>query len=385
MSTQSEKKQEPKKKRQHFVPKSYLKFFSYDGGTRIHLIHLETLRPIVAVGLKEQCYDDYFYGKDGKMENAFAPLEGESARVIDAIISSGKLPAPASPDDIILRTNICLQWGRTRTQAENAEELFNRTVKALFRNDWRAEGITDHQIDEVTFGSEKPAAASVGAAADMVPFMNDLAAKLVDAGQHGEFVTSDAPVVFLNPYYFGKYSGGLTGLNAAGLVIVFPVSPRYLIVLYDKSYYRVGSPSKNTVVLESAGDVAELNKLQALYAESNVYFRDSGRSTEYVRLLSEVVRLRRTQENVAREASLPGTQPGLLVHAFRTAVNYNPRLSFLTLLNKWRGKTGAVDKIPRRNSAMAALFDDYQRERAAGRAQRGFLEYILGLDPDPID
>lgn len=380
MSTEPEKKQEPKKKRQHFVPKSYLKYFSYDGGPRIHLIHLETLRPILAVGLKEQCYDNYFYGKDGKMETVFAPLEGENARVLNKIINDEKLPAPASPDDIVLRTHICMQWGRTRCQAENADDLFNKTVKAMFKDDWRAEGITDQQIDEVSFGSEKPAVVSVGAAADMVPFMNDLAAKLIDSGQHGEFVTSDVPVVFLNPYYFGKYSGGLTGINTAGLVIVFPVSPRFLVVLYDKSYYRVGSPSKNTIALDSAVDVAELNKLQALYAESNVYFRDSARAADYVALFSGLGRLRRTQENVAKEAALRGAQPGVLIHGFRTAVNYNPKFSFIKLLNKWRGNAGAVDQIPRRDPVMAAWFDEYQRERLEGREERGFLAYILSLD-----
>src|SRR2546427_219268 len=68
--------QEAKKKRQHYVPKLILRRFSPDERS-LTMVVLGTGKRIENASLKEQYYEDYFYGKDGAIEEAFAQLEGK--------------------------------------------------------------------------------------------------------------------------------------------------------------------------------------------------------------------------------------------------------------------------------------------------------------------
>ena len=131
---------QPKKKRQHYVPKFYLRHFSFDDGSRLHLIHTRKLREITGISLKEQCYDDYFYGKDPRVENALQDMEGVTAEVFRTIIANQRLPQRGTPDEFILRTFICLQWGRTKSHAETSEAMFNKMLKTAYGSTWRANG-----------------------------------------------------------------------------------------------------------------------------------------------------------------------------------------------------------------------------------------------------
>jgi len=368
---------EPKKKRQHFVPKFYLRNFSFDGGERLHLVHLETLRSIPRVGLKGQCYEDYFYGKDPTVENALQDMEGVTAELFRRIIADERLPARGTPDDLIFRTFVCLQWGRTKSHAERSEALFSKALKTVYGPAWRAAGITQEQIDDVEFGTEKPGLQSLGITADMVPFMGDLESKLVVAGNLGEFVTSDAPVVLTNPYYLGRFPGGVAGLNVRGLAILFPISPRLLAVLYDGDCYRIGAPGKRVVPLASRSDLIALNNFQCLNANDAIYFHDETVAPGHLAEFAKVIRLRSRDCGVVIEA--PSAQPAdssSVLHTYQADVSYRPQFSFLSLLRKRRGETGDVTRLEERNPEVANLFEEYQREVNAGTSKRGFLDYF---------
>lgn len=369
---------QPKKKRQHFVPKFYLRHFSFDGGDRLHLIHTGKLRAISGIGLKGQCYDDYFYGKEPVVESALQDMEGVTADVFRRIIANQRLPDRGTPDDFVFRTFLCLQWGRTKSHAEMSEAMFNKMLKTAYGPEWRANGITQEQIDEVHFGTAYPGLFSLGMASEMVPFMGDLESKLVLANAHGEFVTSDAPVALYNPYLLDRYPGGVTGLNVRGLVIFYPISPDLLAVFYDRACYRVGPPHARVVPLSSRGQLIALNNFQFLHADDAVYFRNETLAVDHVREFSKVAGMRRDDRNVVQEAQStePGDHSSLLI-SYRAEFPYRPPFSFLTLLRKRRGETGAVSQIEERNPEILALFGQYQSDLNAGRSKRGFLDYYL--------
>jgi hypothetical protein len=377
--TESEKSQKgPKKKRQHFVPKFYLRNFSFDGGAQLHLIHAEDLRAIPEVGLKGQCYDDYFYGKEPMVENALENLEGVTAEVFRAIIAKQRLPEWGTPDDFVFRTFVCLQWGRTKLHAETSEAMFDKMLKTAYGPAWRAKGITQAEIDEVYFGTERPGLFSLSTASEMVPFMGDLESKLVVANGHGEFVVNDAPVVLTNPYLLGRYPGGVTGLNVRGLAMFLPISPQLLAVLYDRKCYRVGSPGARVVPLTCRSDLVAMNNFQFLHADDAVYFRDERMALDYLREFAKVAGMRRKDRTVVDEAfsTMPGDNSSLLI-SYRADFSYRPALSFLSLLRKRRGETGDVTQIEERNPEVAQLFEQYQRQMKAGVCERGFLDYFM--------
>ena len=63
------------KKRQHYVPKFYLKLFSWDDKKLINIYNISHKQIIPNGTLEKQCYEDYFYGKDLVIENSFGTIE----------------------------------------------------------------------------------------------------------------------------------------------------------------------------------------------------------------------------------------------------------------------------------------------------------------------
>ena len=82
----------PTNKKHHYVPRFHLKNFSSDGKL-INLYNIASDKVIIGGNLKNQCYKDYFYGKEKRTEKALGVLEGAAAVVLKKIIGSGSLPS----------------------------------------------------------------------------------------------------------------------------------------------------------------------------------------------------------------------------------------------------------------------------------------------------
>ena len=112
----------------------------------------------------------------------------------------------------------------------------------------------------------------------LAPLAVDLRAHLFINTTLREFITSDDPVVLHNQYCQGITGEGVKGWNCRGLQAFWPISPRKLIVLYDRDVYVVPESSSGSRVskLSHEFDVAQLPSFQILNAHHNVYF--AGRS-----------------------------------------------------------------------------------------------------------
>lgn len=67
-------------KRQHFLPKFYLKNFAIDEEKKaISLFNHRTVKYIPRATIKGQAYDDYLYGNDGVVEKDLQSFEGAAA------------------------------------------------------------------------------------------------------------------------------------------------------------------------------------------------------------------------------------------------------------------------------------------------------------------
>lgn len=62
------------KKKQHYVPKFYMKNFA-DSKKNVSVYNLKSKKVIADVPYNSQCYKDYFYGKDHVLEDEFAKKE----------------------------------------------------------------------------------------------------------------------------------------------------------------------------------------------------------------------------------------------------------------------------------------------------------------------
>jgi hypothetical protein len=259
------------KKRQHFVPKFYLKRFTPDEKL-INLYNLKSRKKVIGASLKEQCYENYFYGKDLKLENALGDAEGEIAKVFQALDHFRRPPQWGSPGHFVIVIHILMQHSRTLYAAESVNETTDKLSKAIMAKQMQEE----HGIDIAKYkiGMTGASTYSLPIEISAYPLLYDLQCKLLINRTATEFITSDNPVVLYNQFMDYRTEVSNCGFASKGLQIFFPLDKEKLIALYDHRVYRLGSNSNFTIELSHTNDVDALNILQFCSAHENIYFND---------------------------------------------------------------------------------------------------------------
>jgi len=104
----------PEKKKQHTVPKFYLKFFSNKKDNKtIGIFNIKSERFIRNGSLESQACKDYFYGKDKKIEDALQVIESEASRIFTSLIRDFRLPDKGTSDYFTLIVHTVYQASRT--------------------------------------------------------------------------------------------------------------------------------------------------------------------------------------------------------------------------------------------------------------------------------
>lgn len=257
-------------KKQHFVPKFYLKRFSQNGKS-INMFNVKSERHINGADIKGQCYRDYFYGKDLVLEKALSQVEGEMGRILESVRSQGMLPARQSFALNTLFFYVLLQHSRTEQFIGVLDAQISGAVKSLVNPSMLAQGYSPQDLEKVRLTIKEAAGLALRQAAMIFPLFLDLDCKLVRITNDQEFITSDSPVVFYNQLLSFQKTGG-AGIASKGLQVFFPLDPKHLAILYDHDVYRVGAPKSCVIEIANSNDVSELNCLQFVHALHNVYF-----------------------------------------------------------------------------------------------------------------
>jgi hypothetical protein len=325
----------PEQKRQHFVPQFYLRNFSVDPNRK--LICLYALRSGVLkrdVPIKEQGYEDYYYGKDNGVESALGKLEQVVSPIIARALTDNLLPTPGSADHAALLKFVILQHDRTPARAAVLNEAMEKTIKTL------ANGFEDLRNKAREFemdGKETPLIA-LASAEELSQFANDLAWKLAGNKTSRPFLASDHPAVFYNQFLeTRKEGGGITGIASRGLQIFFPLGPRHLLMLYDKNVYRVGGRKQFDAYIETSieSDVAGFNSLQAANADEVLYFSADASDSHVREAIERGMPFRPSEKTVVRE--LPAIGPngeaiGSIIDCSPNDVRLGFRPSFCAIL-----------------------------------------------------
>lgn len=167
-----------------------------------------------------------------------------------------------------------------------------------------------------------PVAIPMSLVGSVLPIAEDLRMHLLVNETDREFITSDDPVVLHNQYCEGITWQGVSGWNATGLQIFFPLSPTQLVVLFDADTYKLGRSHRGETVtrLTNERDIAQLNSLQILNAHHNVYFAGFCGAGKAISECRELARRRpktRTTfvETEAKETDDPETS-GSILHMY---------------------------------------------------------------------
>lgn len=340
----------PKNKKHHYVPKFYLRLFSRDKKS-ICLYNLPKQLHVVNASLKNQCYQDYFYGKEKTTESALAGMEGEIARLYSLINNHNSLPPPLSEHHVAMVMSVLIQYGRTKYQADALDEMHDKIFKHTFKEKIESE-LEGVNLDDHIIGIKDVAQYSLGLMTQHYPLLLDLGYKLLVNKTGVEFITSDNPVVMYNQLLSFRKMGGNTGLSCKGLLISFPVSPGKLIIMYDDNVYRVGGETKSVIEVTSEKDVYDLNALQACSCYENIYFMNPNQN---VAALYRKVRpfLREHKSNIK---VFPGpseeNRRSEYIISYREDIRFNLNLSFLGLRKSAKEWRSSFQKLRRQPAAI---------------------------------
>ncbi|PSB29751.1 hypothetical protein C7B70_17685 [Chlorogloea sp. CCALA 695] len=145
------------------------------------------------------------------------------------------------------------------------------------------------------FSLNQPTHANLRQAALLLPFTFDLHFKLIVNQTRKPFITSDHPVVLYNQFLEDKKSyGSNTGIACKGLEIFIPLSPSHLLIFFDGNVYKIGSKSNFLVVITSETDVENLNLLQCISANENLYFNQEVTELQISHLMRRATQYRNT-------------------------------------------------------------------------------------------
>lgn len=253
------------KKRQHFVPQFYMRNFANDkGGLTIYNISKDSI--ISDAPYSSQCYKDYFYGKDLCIEDMLSKLELNWNTVIKKMIAHN----PLDTGDIEYIKQFAL-FQRQRTlgeysyRKEERHELLRIYGEMLckykgFPFDKEVEKICAKYVEKETTPAE-----SVGLSFRLMKYVSDLELLVITYNTKKQLIFSDVPVIAINQFFSHSI-----GYGCMGLVLLFPISPHQLAVLYDKKMY----PCFKQVQYTSSDDEDEvdtLNQLQYISAEKAMF------------------------------------------------------------------------------------------------------------------
>lgn len=257
-------------KNQHYVPRFYMKHFSaiVNIGTRKEkaLISFYQFKDSLfkdSVPTASICSEDYFYDEDGTIENKLAEKEKKWSGVIYKI-NNDEILTRSEIDDIrefaiyqLMRTKAIL--GHTHEIAktiltetlDNQNDSLNESIKELIGEKVEKEITPEYNLELVK---------------DCLPLVHDLTMKVVNNKTDVSFITSDVPVIVINPLGIER-----AGLGDIGTVIFFPVSQKKMVIFYDSKLY--GNLKTEIQDLEC---INAFNKYQYISADERILALNSG-------------------------------------------------------------------------------------------------------------
>ncbi len=224
-------------KNQHYVPRFYMKHFSNikNMGTRKEkvLISFYQFKDDIFkkdIPTNSICSEDYFYDQDGKLENTLADMETRWSKALKSAIDEN-----CTIDDIeSIREFVIYQICRTKAMLFHNREIVTTIMKGILKQQF--EDIVDEDVVkeslENKIQNEITPEFGLSNVKEIIPVIRDLEMKIITNETKMRFITSDVPIIIINP--LGIYSAGL---GSVGEVVFFPISPWKVIFFYDAKLF----------------------------------------------------------------------------------------------------------------------------------------------------
>lgn len=270
------------KKNQHYIPKFYLRNFSYQGnGNQIGIFNMMNDLYFPTAKLKTQGSKNFFYGTDGIVENKLADIEGELARVIKQIVDTKSVPRKGSKDHLYLIYFVLITDFRNPVWIEKVKNRLFETDKRLLELDSATE--VDKLNPKPTH--EEVVKLSLSMVLEISNYLTDLDYKILLNDTNKPFLTSDFPIVKYNQFLESKkWPHSKTGYLTVGLQIFVPINSKILLILFDSNIYKIGEKRQTCFLVKNSQDIDAINVLQFVNGFETIFFNEKA-SEFYVRQL----------------------------------------------------------------------------------------------------
>ncbi|WP_321480062.1 DUF4238 domain-containing protein [uncultured Bacteroides sp.] len=260
------------KNNQYYIPKFYLRTFSYKENKKQIGIYNHTNKFYFQTApLKTQGSKTFFYGEDGKIENALSKIESILAKEISKIIKSREIPKYNSDGHKLLLYFAALTYLRNPIAIEGIINSRKAVEERILEMDSKV------NIDDLTpkITHEEAIEMSLSIINDIANYISDLDYKLLLNITDTKFISSGLPVVRYNQFLeYKKWEHGKTGYGTIGLQIFIPLSPELTIIFFDNKIYKVGNKKHNILEIRDKKDIDKLNQLQYLNSSETLFFSD---------------------------------------------------------------------------------------------------------------
>jgi hypothetical protein len=290
-------------RRQHFVPRHYLRQFGYSDTEQISLARIEPYHYVPKATIARQCQEDYFYDDDGKLEDLLKLGEDDMAPVL---VDVCRKMAYSDRELGLLRMLAVLLHVRTRKAAEAAKvfprRMFAEVTQAGIDSgelppppeDWNPEAVDFSGVSAMLIGNAIPCWLE----------MSTLDCKLLHAPATSAFVTSDNPALLLNQFADGAHPlRRFVGFAQSGFQLLLPLSPRVCLYFYDRRVFKVGKGNGQVVEIGDS-DTNTINTLELQSADVCLYFNDTVPENRARGLIEKYKTLRKPIQDSLR--TLPG-------------------------------------------------------------------------------
>ena len=222
---------------QHYLPRFYMKHFAniINAGTKKEKVLISFYRfkdNLLKnnIPTRSVCSEDYFYDQDGKIENALADMETKWSMALRNAIDDNIII-----DDIeSIREFVVYQISRTKAMLSHNREMAESLMKGVLKQQYG--NITDVDVVnkslENKIQNEITPELNLSVVKETIPTICDLKMMVITNETGMRFITSDVPVIIINP--LGIQSAGL---SSVGEVIFFPISPWKMIIFYDAKLF----------------------------------------------------------------------------------------------------------------------------------------------------
>ncbi len=271
-----------KVKKQHYVPRCYLEQFAH-----------QELRAYdrwsdnsFAAKPEKIAVEHYFYDIAKTLdtnspyfqvfEKMLASLESSYKTTYNALLQGRTIE---SPEKEYLACFIAMQYLRTpRTRAQLCEHGA-KTVEYLAKKHLLSKGYSPEEIEksgiEVSFKKDGKTRMQLNAMFGKA-YRTTVEALLRHSwlllcNKTGvPFLTSDAPVVLFN-----ELKGGLLGFSSPGIKVIFPLSPKYCLLIQELSKEPLAGDLDGKCIPAKPADVTKYNELQIRNSFRFVYYSDA--------------------------------------------------------------------------------------------------------------